>query len=131
SVAGISGHHGRIGKITTAGDITEFSGQVGQTTSSAGIATGNDGNLWVTDGAGTLSDRIVRINPAGAITGQVAPPTLNSNPYDMTVGPNQVLYFTERNGNKIGAFDPSNPTVITETPVPTPGAGPYKIVTGH
>ena len=130
SLNGLSGKLGRIGEITTAGDITEFPGQVGQT-SSAGIAPGNDGNLWVTDGAGNLIDRV---NPAtGAIISgnQFPPPTPSSNPYDMTVGPNQVLYFTERNANKIGAFNPSNPSAITETPVPTPGAGPYKIVTGH
>jgi virginiamycin B lyase len=125
---GLSGQFGRIGEITTAGQITEFLGQVGQS-SSAGIASSHDGNLWVTDGPG---NRIDSINPAtGAISGQFAPPTANSLPFDMTADPDQNLYFTERNTNKIGEFDPSNPNVITEIPVPTPGAGPSQIVAGH
>jgi streptogramin lyase len=126
SLNGLMGHFGRIGKITTAGQVTEFPGQVGPS-SSTGLAL-DDGSLWVTDGRDNLIDQI---NPTtGAITGQFSPPTGNSLPYDITAGPNQDLYFTEQGGNQIGMFTPSNPSAITEIPVPTPGAEPYQIVAG-
>jgi hypothetical protein len=49
----------------------------------------------------------------------------------MTAGPNQNLFFTEQYGDQIGEFNPSNPTTITEIPVPTTAARPDQIVVGH
>src|SRR5262249_40406777 len=51
SLSTLNGPGGRICEITTDGQITKFPGQVGQS-SSAGIASSFDGNLWVTDGPG-------------------------------------------------------------------------------
>jgi hypothetical protein len=125
---GLNSQVGRIGTITTAGQVTEFPGQVGQT-GSAGIAFGPDGNLWVTDAYGNQIDRI---NPqTGAVTGQYSVPTAGSFPSGMTLGPNQNLYFAEQYGGQIGAFNPSNPTAFTEIPIPTAGARPDQMVTGH
>src|SRR5262245_17010747 len=56
---------GKIGRVTTAGQVTEFSLPAGTASDSEGIARGPDGNLWFTE-FGT--DRIGRITPTGAIT---------------------------------------------------------------
>jgi virginiamycin B lyase len=53
-----------IGRITTAGAITEFSIPTASS-SPAGIAAGPDGNLWFTEEVGNI---IGRITTAGAIT---------------------------------------------------------------
>jgi virginiamycin B lyase len=54
----------KVGRITTAGQITEFavnSGLLGLDT----IATGSDGNLWVTD---FFRDRVFKVTPSGGVT---------------------------------------------------------------
>ena len=58
----------RIGRITPAGVVTEFSAGITGNISGA-ITAGPDGNLWFTESAGASgSDRIGRITPAGAVT---------------------------------------------------------------
>ena len=64
---------GKIGRITTAGDITEFS-LPNDASRPYGIAAGPDGNLWFTEGyyqqylAERSASRIGRITTAGVIT---------------------------------------------------------------
>src|SRR5262249_57683041 len=55
----------RIGRITPAGVITEFSAGITPNSGPAGITRGPDGNLWFTESG---SSRIGRITPAGVVT---------------------------------------------------------------
>src|SRR5262249_52870363 len=57
----------RIGRITPAGVITEFSAGLTPGFQPRGITAGPDGNLWFTEQFG-LSGRVGRITPAGVIT---------------------------------------------------------------
>ncbi len=102
----------RIGKITTAGVITEYTtGMTG--TGPTGIAAGSDGNLWFTE---LDSNRIGKITTAGRITDyttgitNVAP--FGATPYGIAAGPDGNLWFTEYHGQKIGKITTAG--VITE-----------------
>jgi len=97
----------KIGRITTAGVITEFpvptvASQPRQ------ISAGPDGALWFTEQA---ANKIGRITAAGAIT-EFPVPTAASSPFGIAAGPQGALWFTEVMGNKIGRITTSG--VITE-----------------
>ena len=59
---------------------------------------------------------------------EFAVPTANSNPANITSGPDGNLWFTESTGNKIGRITPDG--VITEFSIPTANTGPEAITTG-
>jgi hypothetical protein len=83
---------GRIGRITTAGVITEFSSGLSGSSEPADIAAGPDGNLWFTmkaDGA------IGRITPTGDVMEFSDGLTMNSSPLGIAAGPDGALWFTE------------------------------------
>ena len=113
----------QIGRITTAGVVTEFpiptagSGPVG-------IAAGPDGNLWFTE---ANSSRIGRMTTWGIIT-EFTTPTLASGPVGIATGPDGNLWFTEGNADQIGRITTAG--VITEFPVPRAGSGPSGIAAG-
>ena len=54
--------------------------------------------------------------------------TANSNPYGITRGPDNALWFTEINSNKIGRITLHGK--VTEFPTPTQNSSPLGIVTG-
>jgi streptogramin lyase len=93
-----------IGKITTAGRVTEYplplSGR-----GATGIAAGPDGNLWFTE---AYSNEIGKITAAGKIT-EYPVPTSIAIPLGIIVGPDRNLWFTEYNSDKIGKIDPARP----------------------
>jgi RHS repeat-associated protein len=123
----------KIGRMTPAGAFTEF--PVPTTNSfPSGIAGGPDGNLWFTESGVQSGDqgpiggnKIGRITPAGVIT-EFAIPTANSAPYEITVGADGNLWFTEARGNNIGRITPAG--AITEFPVPTSNSGLLGITAG-
>ena len=93
----------KIGRITTAGVITEF--PVASGSYPYQITAGPDGNIWFTE---ALGNRIGRITPAGVITEFPIPTSGGactyepcSLPYWITTGPDGNLWFTEAKGNKI------------------------------
>ena len=111
-----------IGRITTAGVITEF--PIGNV--SSGITTGPDGALWFTE-HGSPSN-IGRITTAGVITEFPLPSILTSdNPWGITTGPDGAVWFTDSYGNYIGRITTAG--VITEYPLPTGSSYPYAITT--
>ena len=78
----------KIGKITTGGNITEYT--IPTTSSNPlGIAAGPDGNLWFTENAG---NNIGRITPSGTIT-EFPVPTSGSGPWGITVGQSLAANF--------------------------------------
>ncbi len=97
----------KVGKISTAGTITEYSLST-KNNYLNGITKGPDDNLWAT--ASQISNdstlgKIIRIKPSGNITEYSIPiidtfsistaTFTTSAPGDITVGPNENLWFSE------------------------------------
>jgi hypothetical protein len=104
-----SGATNKIGRITTAGAMTEFtvgSGSLG------GITVGPDGALWF---ASTLAggNTIGRITTAGVATALPIP----GDPLNITTGPDGALWFTENKANSIGRLALTTPQDLLVTPV--------------
>jgi streptogramin lyase len=97
----------RIGRITPAGVVTEFS--LGGNVMPFGIARGPDGNLWFTE---KLGQRIGRITPSGTVTEFSAGLTTPADLSSIVAGPDGNLWFTEGQSNRIGRITPTG--VITE-----------------
>jgi streptogramin lyase len=97
----------RIGRITPAGVVTQFS--LPFLSQPSEITAGPDGNLWFTE---TGSGRIGRITTAGVITEFSAGITPNSRPVGITRGPDGNLWFTEVQANKVGRITAAG--VVTE-----------------
>jgi streptogramin lyase len=114
---------GNIGRITTAGVITEYA--VSTSGTLGGITTGPDGALWFTRNAGGPS-AVGRITTAGVIT-EYGIPGL-SFPNRIATGPDGALWFTELWANRIGRITTAG--VITEYAIPTPDGQPSEITTG-
>jgi virginiamycin B lyase len=100
-----------IGRITTAGAITEFPIPTA-TSGPVAITAGPDGALWFTEQGG---NNIGRITTAGAIT-EFPIPTPTSFPNAIVAGPDGALWFTEQGGTNIGRITTSGG--ITEFPLP-------------
>jgi len=95
----------KIGRITTAGVITEFTiPTVPYGSGPIGIASGPDGNLWFTEGTSS-GNKIGRITTAGVIT-EFPIPTASSGSQCIASGPDGNLWFTEWVGNRIGVLVP-------------------------
>jgi len=87
----------RIGRITTAGAITEYA-LPSPGSSPTAITPGPDGALWFTEQYG---NRIGRITTTGAIS-EFTVPTAASSPHGITAGPEGALWVTEKYGDDIG-----------------------------
>jgi virginiamycin B lyase len=116
---------GKIGRITPAGVITEFSVPTANS-GPDGITAGPDGNLWFTEGE---AGKIGRIATGGVIT-EFTIPTANSRPDSITTGPDGNLWFTETApaANRIGRITTAG--VVTEFPIPSADAEPTGITAG-
>ena len=90
-----------IGRVTTAGTITEFTGLPG---SGLGIASGADGNLWFTVNG---DDRIGRITTAGSITYYDDPAGHIDYPKHIVTGGDGNVWFTSVRNNRIGRITPA------------------------
>ncbi|MDQ5858566.1 MAG: hypothetical protein M3542_09880 [Acidobacteriota bacterium] len=108
----------KIGRITTAGVVTEF--PVPGTP--LGITSGPDGALWFTE---SLESKIGRITVAGAITEYPVP---GAAPHDITLGNDGALWYTNPAGNAIGRITTAG--VVTEFPLPNTESGPMRITAG-
>jgi streptogramin lyase len=88
----------RIGRITTDGTVTEFTG-VGGAGQLAGITAGPDGNLWyVSRHPGNLVGRITTDGTVTEFTDGITP---GADPYAITGGPDGNLWFTELQADAI------------------------------
>jgi hypothetical protein len=86
-----------IGRITTAGVISHFTG--GGIDQPSGIAAGPDGNLWFTDYVG---QSVGRITTTGTVTTYTAP-SMNY-PTGIAAGPDGNMWFTNPSGDSIGSI---------------------------
>jgi streptogramin lyase len=113
-------------------DIMEFP-LTGPKSGDPGVMTvGPDGNLWFTEEnyfSTTRGNRIGRISPQdpgdGSTIADFELPNPNSNPNDLTVGPDNNLWFTEYNGNRIGRITVDGQ--ITEFDLPNRNSAPFGI----
>jgi streptogramin lyase len=115
---------GRIGRITPAGQITEFTLPTAGSEPRA-ITAGPDENLWFTENGPAGGRKIGRITPSGVIT-EFALSDQNGAPEAITRGPDGNLWFTGEelvttgpgvpSGTFIGRITPSGD--ITEFPIP-------------
>jgi streptogramin lyase/plastocyanin len=110
----------KIGRITTAGQITEF--HIPSGIRAVGIAAGGSGLLWFANGT-----KIGRITTAGIIT-EFSLPSGTHDAILIAKGPDGNMWFTDRPGNAIGRITPAG--VIKEFLVPTHSANPQGIVAG-
>ncbi len=110
-----------VGRITTAGDITDLPITV---TGARGITTGPDGNLWIAE---VGDDKIGRLTTAGALT-EFPVLTAGSAPVDIVSGPDGNLWFAEANSSKVGRITTQG--VVTEFPVLSADAGVVAIAAG-
>jgi streptogramin lyase len=103
----------KVGRITPAGVVTEFSSGFSRFLRSS-ITAGPDGNLWFTGGGPLIN----RITPAGVATEFSG--GITGNPTIITAGPDGNLWFTEGphylgGASLIGRITPAG--VVAEFPV--------------
>jgi virginiamycin B lyase len=92
-----------------------------------GLAVGPDGNMWV---AGFLGDKLLAFAPNAPFTLQgTTNLTGGSQPAELTIGPDNALWFTERGTSKIGRITAVGQPV-TEFALPAPYFAPTYIVAG-
>jgi uncharacterized protein (TIGR03437 family) len=113
---------GKIGRITTAGSITEFPAPNAGLL--AGIASGPDGNIWFVEQA---PGKIGKITTAGTVT-EFTIPTVNSFATGISAGPDGNLWFTETGANKMARVTTNGN--FTEYPLPNPSSAPAGITMG-
>jgi virginiamycin B lyase len=121
---------GTIGRITTAGAITQYPLPTALCYP-LGITAGPDGALWFAETGGPVAgSKIGRITTAGAVTEYPLP--YGSDAYDIATGPDGALWFTEYVNNKIGRIATTG--ALTEYPLPPgtqfPSSYPAGIVSG-
>jgi virginiamycin B lyase len=111
----------KIGRMTTAGGITEFPLSPGAFP--LGICLGRDGALWFCEKA---ADKIGRITTAGVITEFPLP--AGTAPFMITSGPEGTLWFTEFFGIKLGRMTTDG--VVAEFALPGLFPAAYRITSG-
>ena len=116
----------RIYRITPASSITAF--QVPSDLRSSEITAGPDGNMWFTSDNIWDREKIIRITPAGVITGEFNLPTRLPGISDITAGPDGNLWFSERGLHKIGRMTPAG--FVTEFSLPSADWRPWSVTTG-
>ncbi len=102
---------GRLGRITTGGEVTEFFSLQTLGGGLSGIAAGSDGALWFTQNA--LADDIGRATPLGVVTKFSSGLTPGGTLRDIAEGPDGNLWATwSANPGRIVRITPSG--TITE-----------------
>ncbi len=98
----------RIGKITSAGTITEYSDA---NISPEYIVAGPDGNLWFTEATNFVS----RITPTGTLTRFSNASDSGGQPWGLCVGPDGAIWFTDYQltAGKIGRISTQSAPTIT------------------
>src|SRR5215831_14267254 len=122
----------RIGRITPAGVVTEFTLAAGR--GPLNITSGPDNLLYFTESTG---DQIGRINPLAGSTAAIqasivefpVPSGAGSSPNDITAGPDGALWFTEAGTDKIGRLTTAG-VIAPEFTVPGAGSAPAGITAG-
>ena len=125
----------RIGRIDTAGNVTEYcirgcagpSAPGGDGLEPGGIVSGPDGRLWFTEANPAASEAdpygdagrgyVAAATPDGKVQ-EYPVPTPDAQPTDIAVGADGALWFTERAAGKIGRITTAG--AIEEFVIPRP-----------
>jgi streptogramin lyase len=120
----------RIGKITTAGHVTEYQAGISRGSAPEEIVAGPDGNLWFTEGG--ADSAIGKITTAGHVTEYRAGITHASGPIGIVAGRDGNLWFTEGfelGSGRIGKITPAGRVTEYSARI-TPGSSPNEIAAG-
>jgi virginiamycin B lyase len=120
------GGRGKVGRITTAGQITEFDLPEGAGSATA-IAAGPDGNLWFTESGAA---RIGRITTAGAVTEH---PLAGAREFwggGIAAGPDGALWTTLPGTGAIARIGTDGSETDFRLPEEAPAGYPNDIVLG-
>jgi streptogramin lyase len=115
----------RIGRITPAGNLTEFAVPTGGS-APENITVGPDSNLWFTE---RDANKVGRITTAGLIQEFGAGISPGSQPRGIASGADGALWFTEFAGNRIGRMTVTG-VVTNEFALPVANSNPLGITAG-
>ncbi len=117
----------KIASVTPSGTITEYAANG---YAWFGIITGPDGNLWFPYiyARSCACSAIGRITPTGTVTA-FPTTTASSDPFDVAVGSDGNIWFTEGSVSQIGKMSTSG-TMLAEYPVKTANASLSAITAG-
>jgi streptogramin lyase len=108
---------GQVGRITPAGQVTEFTPPGGGNPAGSSITAGADGNVWFA--AGPYAPAVSRITPDGQVTTFYVGSGL-ALVGGLTLGPDGNVWFTEsifNGGEKVGFVTPAGR--VTAFSIPT------------
>jgi streptogramin lyase len=97
----------RVGRISTSGAVTEFSGLPPESTPD-GIVAGPDGDLWVTE---SRNSGVARMTRSGQVIGFYNT-TGFGEPRGIAAGPNNTLWFTEFGGDRVARITFNSPASV-------------------
>jgi len=117
-------NQGTVGKVTPAGDITEYP-LASPSDTPTDIATGPDGNLWFSMEGGSIG----RIRTDGILLGTLTPPWPASAIEGLTLGPDGNVWFTTF--GRIGRVTPGGVFRSFRTMQPRGGEYPINAVGGN
>jgi streptogramin lyase len=114
-----------LGFMSVAGYEVEVPGG----TSPLGIVAGPDGRIWIAayNDSELVARQWLSNSPA---TATFTPPTAQSAPWAVAVGPERWIWYTESNANRVGVCAPYNASLCSDYPIPTPGSDPRMITLG-
>jgi streptogramin lyase len=115
----------KIGRMTPAGTLTEFSPVAGGNVAPTGIAVGADGNIWFGQ---RNRNRIGRITTGATPVVTESSATTSGGAEDIAAGPDGNLWFTEPSSDRIGRITPAG--VVSETQIPGSNNGLLAITAG-
>ena len=107
-----------IGRITTAGSVTEHPIPSGSTP--AYTAAGPDGALWFTEVNDQTGDHVGRMTTDGTVTDElpIATSGIECSPTGITAGPDGNVWFTCELADQIGRITVPKPTPPGPAPAP-------------
>jgi len=94
----------------------------------AALIYGPQEALWFTLLGANAIAKIGPLNPPGAVVSTTLP-MAGMEPYDLTIGPDQQIWFSEQAGDQMGRLDMAS--AVSEYPLPTPGAQPGHVTLGQ
>jgi virginiamycin B lyase len=120
------GGRSKVGRITTAGQITEFELPAGAGSATA-IAAGPDGNLWFTESGAA---KIGRITTSGAVTEFPLAGTRGFWGGDIAAGPDGALWATLPSAGAIARISTDGSEADFRLPEEAPAGYPDDLVLG-